>query len=50
VRTSPQRLSGIRPLLVQAGIDSMSVSPDSFIRVKEHIAAAERQKLHAVGA
>jgi pyruvate,water dikinase len=27
--------------LVQAGIDSMSVSPDSFLRVKSHVAAAE---------
>lgn len=27
--------------LVHAGIDSMSVSPDSFIRVKQHVAAAE---------
>jgi pyruvate, water dikinase len=29
-------------LLVAAGIDSISVSPDSFLDVKEHIAAAER--------
>jgi pyruvate,water dikinase len=27
--------------LVEAGIDSMSVTPDSFIRVKQHAAAAE---------
>jgi pyruvate,water dikinase len=27
--------------LVRCGIDSMSVSPDSFIAVKEHVAAAE---------
>jgi pyruvate, water dikinase len=30
-------------LLVRAGIDSISVSPDSFLQVKEHIAAAEAQ-------
>jgi len=28
--------------LVDAGIDSMSVDPDSFVAVKEHVAAAER--------
>lgn len=27
--------------LVRCGIDSMSVSPDSFIAVKRHVAAAE---------
>jgi pyruvate,water dikinase len=27
--------------LVACGIDSMSVSPDSFIAVKKHVAAAE---------
>jgi pyruvate,water dikinase len=27
--------------LVEAGIDSMSVSPDTFLRVKRHVAAAE---------
>ncbi|MGO9450402.1 MAG: phosphoenolpyruvate synthase [Candidatus Binataceae bacterium] len=37
--------------LVNAGIDSISVSPDSFIRVKSHVAAAESaQTLRAVGA
>jgi len=37
--------------LVQEGIDSISVSPDSFIRVKEHVAAAESERrLKAVGA
>ncbi|MDA7087920.1 phosphoenolpyruvate synthase [Pseudomonas sp. SA3-5] len=30
-------------LLVACGIDSMSVSPDSFIAVKRHVAAAEAQ-------
>jgi pyruvate, water dikinase len=29
--------------LVACGIDSMSVSPDSFMRVKNHVAAAEAQ-------
>jgi pyruvate,water dikinase len=28
--------------LVRAGIDSISVTPDSFLQVKEHVAAAER--------
>ncbi|MDQ4144224.1 MAG: phosphoenolpyruvate synthase [Actinomycetota bacterium] len=28
--------------LVRAGIDSISVTPDSFLAVKEHVAAAER--------
>ncbi len=31
-------------ILVEAGIDSVSVAPDSFIRVKQHIAAAEAQE------
>jgi pyruvate, water dikinase len=30
-------------LLVQAGIDSISVAPDSFLAVKQHVAAAERE-------
>jgi len=29
--------------LVRCGIDSMSVSPDSFMAVKQHVAAAERR-------
>jgi pyruvate,water dikinase len=28
--------------LVACGIDSISVSPDSFVAVKNHVAAAER--------
>jgi pyruvate,water dikinase len=32
--------------LVQCGIDSMSVSPDSFIAVKERVAAAEAKGTH----
>jgi pyruvate, water dikinase len=31
-------------LLVRAGIDSISVAPDSFLRVKDHITAAEQAK------
>ena len=30
--------------LVRCGIDSMSVSPDSFVAVKEHVAAAETNR------
>jgi pyruvate,water dikinase len=30
--------------LVRCGIDSMSVSPDNFIAVKEHVAAAETNR------
>lgn len=33
--------------LVECGIDSMSVSPDSFIAVKRHVAAAEEAALKA---
>jgi len=36
--------------LVHAGIDSISVSPDSFLRVKKQVAAAESEhNLRAVG-
>jgi pyruvate,water dikinase len=31
-------------LLVRAGIDSISVAPDSFLRVKDHVIAAERDE------
>jgi pyruvate, water dikinase len=31
-------------LLVRAGIDSISVAPDSFLLVKDHVAAAEREQ------
>ena len=34
--------------LVEAGIDSISVTPDSFIRVKEHVAQAEAGTTHTV--
>ena len=30
--------------LVECGIDSISVSPDSFVAVKQHVAAAEQEK------
>jgi phosphoenolpyruvate synthase/pyruvate phosphate dikinase len=30
--------------LVQAGIDSISVTPDSVIRVTQHVAAAEGER------
>jgi pyruvate, water dikinase len=33
--------------LVHAGIDSMSVTPDSFLAVKENVAAAEREEAPA---
>lgn len=33
--------------LVECGIDSVSVSPDSFIAVKRHVAAAEKAALQA---
>jgi pyruvate,water dikinase len=37
--------------LVHAGIDSISVSPDSFMRVKKHVAGAESEgSLQAAGA
>ncbi|GAA2740667.1 hypothetical protein GCM10010440_08670 [Kitasatospora cinereorecta] len=46
----PVGLCGQRPsddpaftrFLVSAGLDSISVAPDSFVAVKEHVAAAER--------
>jgi pyruvate,water dikinase len=36
--------------LVECGIDSMSVSPDSFMAVKRHVAAAEAQRQDAQAA
>jgi pyruvate,water dikinase len=30
--------------LVECGIDSISVTPDSFVAVKQHVAAAEKEK------
>lgn len=34
---------GYARFLVRAGIDSISVTPDSFLRVKRHVAAAEAE-------
>ncbi|RLU89200.1 phosphoenolpyruvate synthase [Streptomyces griseocarneus] len=34
---------GFAAFLVQAGIDSISVAPDSFVTVKQHVAAAESE-------
>jgi pyruvate, water dikinase len=50
-RNKPVGLCGQAPsdhpefaeFLVRAGIDSVSVSPDSFLEVKQHVAAAERE-------
>ena len=36
--------------LVAHGIDSISVSPDSFLAVKQHVAAAERERRGAPAA
>jgi pyruvate,water dikinase len=36
--------------LVEAGIDSISVTPDSFVRVKDHVAAAEAALSQAASA
>jgi pyruvate, water dikinase len=38
---APSNDPGFARLLVQAGIDSISVSPDSFFAVKRHVAEAE---------
>jgi len=38
---APSNDPGFARLLVQAGIDSISVTPDSFLAVKTHVAAAE---------
>ena len=38
---APSNDSSFARLLVQAGIDSISVTPDSFFAVKQHVAAAE---------
>ncbi len=35
--------------LVEAGIDSISVTPDSFLEVKRHVADAERERAARVG-
>jgi pyruvate,water dikinase len=40
---APSNDSSFARLLVQAGIDSISVTPDSFFAVKQHVANAERE-------
>lgn len=40
---APSNDSSFARLLVEAGIDSISVTPDSFFAVKEHVAKAERE-------
>ncbi|WP_322987600.1 putative PEP-binding protein, partial [Hoeflea sp.] len=39
---APSNNPAFAKLLVQAGIDSISVSPDSFVAVKENVAEAEK--------
>jgi pyruvate, water dikinase len=41
---APSDWPGYSRFLVEAGIDSISVSPDSFLAVKEQVALAEKQK------
>jgi pyruvate,water dikinase len=45
----PSDNPGFARFLVECGIDSISVTPDSFVAVKQHVAAAEaaRNKRHA---
>ena len=38
---APSNDPAFAQLLVEAGIDSISVTPDSFVAVKRHVAAAE---------
>ncbi len=38
---APSNYPEFARLLVAAGIDSISVTPDSFLAVKRHVAAAE---------
>jgi pyruvate,water dikinase len=39
----PSDRPGFAAFLVEAGIDSVSVTPDSFFAVKQHVAAAEKR-------
>lgn len=39
---APSNDASFARLLIEAGIDSISVTPDSFFAVKQHVAAAER--------
>lgn len=40
---APSNRPAYAALLVEAGIDSISVTPDSFLAVKSHVAAAEKE-------
>ena len=39
---APSNYPDFARVLVEAGIDSISVTPDSFLQVKAHVAAAEK--------
>ena len=39
---APSNHPAFAAFLVEAGINSVSVSPDSFVEVKKHVAAAEK--------
>ena len=39
---APSNYPDFARVLVDAGIDSISVTPDSFLNVKNHVAAAEK--------
>lgn len=41
---APSNHPAFAAFLVECGIDSISVTPDSFVAVKQHVAAAERGK------
>ena len=41
---APSDRPEVAAFLVECGIDSISVTPDSFAAVKRHVAAAERQR------
>ena len=44
---APSSHPAFAAFLVECGIDSISVTPDSFVAVKRHVAAAERGRLRA---
>jgi pyruvate, water dikinase len=41
MRQAPSNYPEFAEFLVECGIDSISVAPDSFIAVKQHVAEAE---------
>ena len=41
---APSDDPGFAAFLVECGIDSISVTPDSFVAVKDHVARAEAAK------